>query len=208
MKNLIRTAALAAALPFLVAFAPAPDNCDGCEDISTPISSNGPLYGDPSSYGPGHTYAITVVSAVTRNDGICAMQALSPPWSHVLVCQEAFPCTPRVTITVEVELERFGIRSASIDVDGGTVCTASVSYSDSIFMETLLVAPLFDERVRNHCGNLDCPIDITAEIEVEDYEIGVVTPNWTDNRTLRIFGSLSCTPCGIVPIPVNTGIGD
>ena len=193
MNMLFKRTTGAAALLLLVAFAPVPDDCDGCEDLSTSITDNGPIV-DPE-------YTVCVVSALTRADGICQSQSMPPPWSHVSECLELEPCKPRVTITVELQLNHEFFR-ADLTVNGGTVCGSSINYTGSADRTNpLLVAPLIDQQVPVACGNLDCPIDIPVHVEVFEYDIGALNWYFYDHATLTISGSLACTACDAVTQP-------
>ena len=154
-------------------------------------------------------------TTVTRNDGICSIQAQAPPWSHILECKEAIPCTPRVTASLIVDffLPVDHADGANVRVDNGQVCTHSfmknetkqhfgTGWGQKIF-------ELVDERVRNHCGTMDCPVGMDVRIELIglQYEAAngsCVGPCWPV-RTMRIAGTLACTPCSMQQQTVGAG---
>ena len=193
MRNLLTRLPGAAALLLLVASAPAQQDCDGCEDISTSITDTGPIV-DPK-------FTVCVVSAMTRADGICESQSMAPPWSHVSECRELSSCEPRVTITVELFLsdpELYG----SMRVDGGSVCGVSISYfGEASRANPLLVAPLIDQQIPVACGNLDCPIDVPVVVEIEEYDFFDMFWSFYYGGTINISGSLACTACDAVTQP-------
>ena len=162
------------------------------EDLSTSITDGGPI--------DGEEYYASVVSALTRADGICESESMPPPWSHISECNELVPCRPRVTITIEIVVSNWCY--AVLRVEDGAVCGVPINYFDTVdgWTDPLLVAPLIDQQVPVACGNLDCPIDIPVDFTF-DIDNVVDALFYVERWSLNIGGSLACTACDAVTQP-------
>lgn len=170
--------------------------CPGCADSTpTPVPPPMDTY---STFGDDWFY-ITYAVVVTESSGICIVSELEGTGTPaVQVCGQVVPCSPKVTITANIDDDTLWPHSLDWEVTGSGQVGHDATNGLVDRGNGDGVATLYDERVRLQCGE---DISSTATFSIE------LTPTGGYTGIVTVFNDFSfdfsCSPCaGVVVTPL------